>query len=265
MNAAVEDILGNFLGEETADYDWAALLGDKAAVYVEAALAKVAEALAAEGLEGELDGVDIQDVLMGAIEAYAYNTVSYTVNLPKVIAAIRAINPTAVVVVVGMHNPLNGTTVAFEGQEIEVASYLDELVNIANVYGTALCLATDAAIFVKAPEVETYVSDTEMGVIEFILTYMFDTTVLNPTEAGQEYIKDQILNALTVKGLLGDVNTDGKINAIDAMVISQYYVGLDVEINLNVADVNGDDKINAMDAMLISQYYVGIIAEFPAA
>ncbi|MBR4282107.1 MAG: hypothetical protein IKT35_00165 [Clostridia bacterium] len=63
---------------------------------------------------------------------------------------------------------------------------------------------------------------------------------------------------------LGDVNEDGKINAMDAIVVSQFYVELPVNINRAAADVNGDDKINAMDAMLISQYYVELLDKFPA-
>ncbi|MBR4282249.1 MAG: hypothetical protein IKT35_00895, partial [Clostridia bacterium] len=63
--------------------------------------------------------------------------------------------------------------------------------------------------------------------------------------------------------LWGDANSDGKVNAMDAMVVSQYYVELEVEIDLTVSDVNDDGKINAMDAMLISQRYVELIDKFP--
>ncbi|MBR2152799.1 MAG: hypothetical protein IJ944_05920 [Clostridia bacterium] len=65
-------------------------------------------------------------------------------------------------------------------------------------------------------------------------------------------------------GVPGDANGDGFVNAMDAMLISQYYVGLDVEIDIAVSDVNGDGNVNAMDAMLISQFYVGLIDRFPA-
>ncbi|MBR2152800.1 MAG: hypothetical protein IJ944_05925 [Clostridia bacterium] len=63
---------------------------------------------------------------------------------------------------------------------------------------------------------------------------------------------------------LGDVDGDGFVNAVDAMLICQYYVGLDVVINIDLADVSGEGDINAVDAMLISQYYVGLIDKFPA-
>ena len=64
-------------------------------------------------------------------------------------------------------------------------------------------------------------------------------------------------------GIHGDANNDTKINAMDAMIISQYYVGLGVEIYPEFSDVNNDGKINAMDAMLVSQFYVGLITTFP--
>ena len=62
----------------------------------------------------------------------------------------------------------------------------------------------------------------------------------------------------------GDVNMDNRIDIIDALLISQYYVGLDPENFKNpaVANVNGDDKIDIIDALLVAQYYVGIISGF---
>jgi len=47
---------------------------------------------------------------------------------------------------------------------------------------------------------------------------------INPSDAGHEYIKTQILDALniTYDGLLGDVNLDGKVNALDATQILRY-------------------------------------------
>ena len=49
------------------------------------------------------------------------------------------------------------------------------------------------------------------------------------------------------------------------MLILQYYVGMvdDGDINLAASDLNGDGRVNSLDAMLILQYYVGIIVRFP--
>lgn len=55
--------------------------------------------------------------------------------------------------------------------------------------------------------------------------------------------------------LKGDVNGDGKINAIDALWVRQSSAGVRVltEQQKAAADVNGDGKINAIDALWITQ------------
>jgi len=61
----------------------------------------------------------------------------------------------------------------------------------------------------------------------------------------------------------GDVNTDGNINIVDALLVAQYYVGLEVQnFNPDAADTSCDGNINIVDALLIAQYYVGLIEGF---
>ncbi len=74
-----------------------------------------------------------------------------------------------------------------------------------------------------------------------------------------------ISNSITVTPPfdLGDVNHDEIVNIVDALLISQYYVGQEVDIDLSLADVNEDGVINIVDALLVSQYYVGIIDTLP--
>jgi endoglucanase len=62
---------------------------------------------------------------------------------------------------------------------------------------------------------------------------------------------------------LGDVDEDGDIDIIDALLVAQYYVNLDpAGFNPANADVDCDDGIDIIDALLIAQYYVGLISEF---
>lgn len=61
----------------------------------------------------------------------------------------------------------------------------------------------------------------------------------------------------------GDVNFDGKITSVDAMLALK----LSMEENTidavkKVADVNADGKVSSADAMLILQYVTGVINEF---
>lgn len=59
---------------------------------------------------------------------------------------------------------------------------------------------------------------------------------------------------------LGDVNSDSNIDILDALLIAQYYVGLNpAQFNPQVADVSCDNTIDIIDALRLAQYYVQII------
>jgi aryl-phospho-beta-D-glucosidase BglC (GH1 family) len=67
-----------------------------------------------------------------------------------------------------------------------------------------------------------------------------------------------------VSQTLGDVNTSGTIDIVDALLTAQYYVGLPVSnFNATMADVNCSGTIDIVDALLIAQYYVALISTFP--
>ena len=57
--------------------------------------------------------------------------------------------------------------------------------------------------------------------------------------------------------LVGDVNSDGKTNSSDALMILQYSVGKITEINKEYADINGDGFINSSDALVALKISVG--------
>ena len=62
--------------------------------------------------------------------------------------------------------------------------------------------------------------------------------------------------------LLGDVNSDGVVDAGDAVVISRYDAGLIslTDEQLIAGDVNGDGAVDAGDAVIISRYDAGFIS-----
>ena len=87
---------------------------------------------------------------------------------------------------------------------------------------------------------------------------------------------DRVLSDLTVYAqygyapsepahvMLGDVNTDGKINTADAVAVLKYSAGiiqLD-ETHMQAANVNKDSRINTADAVLILKFAAGMIMEF---
>ena len=64
--------------------------------------------------------------------------------------------------------------------------------------------------------------------------------------------------------LLGDVNSDGKVNLFDAILVQKYSVsiGTFTDEQLAVSDVNRDGSVKILDAILIQKYALEIITEF---
>ena len=67
-----------------------------------------------------------------------------------------------------------------------------------------------------------------------------------------------------ITNVLGDVNGDERISAVDARFILQYVAGLREfdENSLRLADVNGDGKISAVDARWVLQYVTDLRESF---
>ena len=86
------------------------------------------------------------------------------------------------------------------------------------------------------------------------------------TVNGIEYT-DSALIEITENILYGDVNGDGQITAIDALMVLKGVVksrALSAEEQIP-ADVDRSGSITAVDALLILQYSVKKISAFPAA
>lgn len=65
-------------------------------------------------------------------------------------------------------------------------------------------------------------------------------------------------------GIAGDVNGDNAINIVDALLVAQFYAGLNPpNFEQSMADVNCDGTITIVDALFIIRYYVGLITSFP--
>jgi hypothetical protein len=84
-----------------------------------------------------------------------------------------------------------------------------------------------------------------------------------------------LINAQTIEGavycnpqaappLMGDVNCDGRVSAIDAALVLQYTARLIRSLPCqDNGDVNGDGLINSIDAQLILQRVAGLIPSLP--
>ena len=79
-----------------------------------------------------------------------------------------------------------------------------------------------------------------------------DGTAFNAAEPDATFQYDK-------KYTLGDVNDDGKINAIDAVLILRAAIGKTelTDIQQKAADVNEDKSVNALDAVVVLRKAVG--------
>lgn len=270
----VNTINAIMMGEEVAEYDWAALVTEEGVEYVEKALAEVHAKFVEQGLNVDFMGRNLADTLTACVEAYAYKYVEHVLTYPELVNAIHAVAPEALVVIVGMHNTVENIVIDVEGNEIALGDYIQYTVDAANVLGLVNAMLVENTVFVDAPDVETLKEAGGDDLTYDMLAFVWEVLITEgadfaTSEAGHAYITEQILNALNVvdnrTGLLGDANSDGVVDSTDAMLVLQYdalIIGKEA-LNLVVCDVDGDGDVDSTDAMYILQYDGLLIEVFP--
>ena len=262
------------MGDPVEVYDWVALVGENGAEYVEKALAEVRAKLVEEGLDIEVSGRNVADMLMACVEAYAYTYVAHVLTYPEIVNAIHEVAPEALVVIVGLHNTVENIVIDIEGTEIALGDYVQYAVDAANVISLVNAILVEDTVFVATPDVETLKEEKGDELTYDMISFVFEAILTNgadfaTSEAGHAYIVEQILNALTIidnrTGLLGDADSDGDVDNVDAMLVLQYDAALigENDLDLTVCDVNGDGLVDNVDAMLILQYDALLIEVFP--
>lgn len=252
----------SLMGEEL---NWARYVGTTGAAYMEEALDKLTEKV--ENLDLTSGGADIGSLLVQFIECYTYACISHVVEFPYAVNDIREVNPDALIIVVGMYNPLNNVVlVNSENEEVlAIGTLMDALVETANLYALGYSMAAAAdVIYVNAPNVETENNKVNMTVWEILRDgAILDTT--NPSENGHVYIQERIYDALDVTGLWGDADENGVVEPNDATYVLEYWAGLRTadQIDLSVSDVDGYVGYEPNDATCILEYWAGLRESFP--
>lgn len=57
--------------------------------------------------------------------------------------------------------------------------------------------------------------------------------------------------------ILGDLNDDGKVNAMDLIILRKYIAGLITDLDASFADINGDGKVGATDLIILRKLIAG--------
>ena len=245
----------------TSGINWGKYLPAEAIEAVKVALNEVEKYVVAMGA-----GTATAKALAAAIESITYNALVYAWELPATIAEIRAINEDAVLVVVGLDNPLENCTASYKDLSVGIDKLTDAVMEQTNAYTLAYAMLAGNCTFVAAPNAANDAEGKELTLDNLVATVMGKG--LLPNAKGQEYIKDRILNALNVSYdyLMGDANLDGVVDYVDAMIVLQYHVGVDVAggfIYEPVCDVDGAFGIDYVDAQYILQKHVDVIDKFP--
>lgn len=74
-----------------------------------------------------------------------------------------------------------------------------------------------------------------------------------------EYVDLTVVNGkVTVyEGIPGDINADGKVNNMDAILLFRYVAGWNVEVDEEALDVTGDGRVSNIDAIELFRYVGG--------
>ena len=59
---------------------------------------------------------------------------------------------------------------------------------------------------------------------------------------------------------LGDLNSDGQIDAIDFQLMKKHILGIEILQDVKPADLNGDGFVDAIDFVMLKQYLLGMIS-----
>ena len=75
----------------------------------------------------------------------------------------------------------------------------------------------------------------------------------------------KMLAKVDAKGIIGDVEGNGKVNTIDAQTILRYSARMInfTETQLDLGDVDGNGKVNTIDAQTVLRYSARLISSFP--
>ena len=216
--------------------------------------------------------IPVVDALTFAGESYAFGYAQFNIQYAETVLTINKINPDAIVVLLGHYNAFQSIELEVNGTSINLGDIYGDFANVTSAHSFVYALLQENTIYVDISDAETvfgaYGAESETSVLDFVDAYLSDSTITSVSAAGHEYIKEQILNALTVidtRGVIGDADGDGDVDSTDAMLVLQYdamIIGKD-ELNLILCDVDGDGDVDSTDAMYILQFDGLLIEEFP--
>ena len=157
--------------------DWGMYIGEGNAAKIEDAKAELYAKLEARGYTQV-------DALVRLAESYVFSYMQHILSYYPLVRDIHAMNPDAHIVMVGMHNPLEGHTVEVYGVELPLGDVFRYMADVSNIYALSYAMLSDNKLFVDAFEIDV---NNEGAYYEHV-----------PTEEGYAEIAESIWEALGV-------------------------------------------------------------------
>lgn len=127
--------------------NWGMYIGEDNAAYIEECKAELYEKLEAKGIK------NVDTVVLMA-ESYAFAYMQHILSYYPLVRDIHDLNPDAYVVMVGMHNPLEGFATTVGGVELPLGDFIRYMADIANIYSLSYAMLSENKLFVDAFEIE---------------------------------------------------------------------------------------------------------------
>jgi len=142
----------NSVNESTAD--WTKYISDESVLaYLEQAKAELVDVLAAEY------GEEVAAVAEPLADSFLFAVVEYAIANIETIEYLSGINEDALIVAVGMYNPVQGLSVTYGGETIDIDALCQYLIEVTDVYNLLYAIAAQNAVFVDVSEAEAAAFD----------------------------------------------------------------------------------------------------------
>lgn len=258
---AVSEIMGF---DDGIELNWSKYISSTEGVAeIQSTLNKLKQYFVQSGVSGPVSalmpGVTKEKALTTAAESFAFGTLAYASALPQVLDEIHRINPNARVIVVGMDNPLGGSSIKLSSGEImELGDYVGKLIQMTDDCAQTAALERPYVTFVSAPNAKNANDGKTLTETNLILTYLSGVKAdAIPDAEGHAYINAQIQASFRK---MGDVDGNGSVTYNDALKILRASIDLeklDADA-ISVADVDGKTGISYNDALKILRFSIGM-------
>ena len=148
--------------------------------------------------------IPVVDAMVFSAESYVYSFVSFNKLYGETVLTIKQINPNAELILLGHYNAFDNLTFSIGSITVELGDAYDYVIDATTTNSFVYALLFDNVTYVDIYDAETaydaYVNAGMMSAdaMEFLMAYVSNTALTSPSVAGNYYIYEQILKALSI-------------------------------------------------------------------